>query len=190
MATFVDIQGFRGNGSKFIIKEIAVYHLGDLFKHIFKPPYSYSKLENKYKKQAHWLSLNHHGLFWNDGTIPYSRVKEIIYKDLVTNNNEHTIIYVKGDQKVQWLQDYCNVSAANIDTVYDCPDPEMILDFPLKHINITKRKPITFAQKNVLKIYALGYYKTVRSHMHEYLDNIESFIQDQQEQDDPKITQM
>lgn len=188
MATFVDIQGFKGNGDKFIIKEIAVYHLGVLSKHVFKPPYKFSKLKNKYKKQAHWLSQNYHGLYWNDGTIPYSRVKEIIYKDLVTNiNHRDFIIFVKGDLKVKWLLDYCEVfTVENFESEYDCPRLKDMQDIPSEYT----MQNISFAQKNVLNLFALGYCMSAQSELEELLENVSSLITTQNVVDEHNDSKM
>lgn len=42
---------------------------------LFEAPYnSLNSLDEKYKSQAFWLSRNDHGLLWNDGYVPYTRV--------------------------------------------------------------------------------------------------------------------
>lgn len=151
--TFVDIQGFRGNDNSFIIKEIAFYKSGVLFTYLFAPPYNYTLLEKKFRKQAVWLFLNHHNLRWNEGYISYSSVKDIIYKELIIKNTNNTIIYVKGDEKVKWLQEYCDVPSVNIDSLRICRlNLNSMENFPLK-INSNN---YSFAQKNVLKIF--GWY--------------------------------
>lgn len=148
MCTFVDIQGFRGNGNQFIIKEISILKHGVLSTHLFDAPYSYNSLDKKYKAQALWLFYNHHGLSWNDGYIPYTRVAEIIFKELIINNNNNSIIYTKGDEKLQWLSDYCNVNAINIETM-DCPNLKS-LDIMLDNNNNLFN---SVSQNNVLKIF-------------------------------------
>lgn len=156
--TFVDIQGFRGNDESFIIKEIAYYKSGVLFTYLFAPPYNYTLLENKFRKQAAWLFLNHHKLRWNEGYISYSCVKDIIYKELAIKNSKNNIIYVKGDEKVKWLQEYCDVPSVNIESLRNCPNLKLMEIYPMK-INLNN---ISLAQKNVLKLfgwYNKNYYK-------------------------------
>lgn len=154
--TFADIQGFRGNDNSFIIKEIAFYKSGVLFTYLFAPPYNYSSLEKKFRKQAVWLFYNHHNLRWNEGYISYSSVKDIIYKELIIKNTNNSIIYVKGDEKVKWLQEYCDVPSVNIDSLRNCPNLNSMANFSTK-INLNN---ISFAQNKVLKIfnwYSLNY---------------------------------
>lgn len=148
MCSFVDIQGFRGNGNRFIIKEISIYKHGILSTHLFDAPYSYNSLDKKYKNQALWLFYNHHGLSWNDGYIPYSRVAEIIYKELAIKNSYNTIIYIKGDEKVQWLREYCNVDATNIETLENCPN---LKSMQLNLYNNNNNKSMT--QCNVINLH-------------------------------------
>lgn len=149
MGTFVDIQGFRGNGARFIIKEISIMKHGVLSTHLFDAPYNYKYLEKKYKNQALWLFYNHHKLSWNDGYIPYSRVEEIIYKELIIKNNNNNTIFIKGDQKRKWLRDYCYVDAMNIESLENCPNLKS-MDVFLDNNNNTYN---TLSQKNVIKIF-------------------------------------
>lgn len=150
MHTFVDIQGFRGNEGRFIVKEISIMKHGILSTHLFDAPYSYNSLEKKYKKQALWLFYNHHKLSWNEGYIPYSRVAEIIYKELIIKNNNNNTIYIKGEQKCQWLRDFCNVETINIESLYqNCPNlksMDVYLDNKILLYN-------SLSQKNVIKIF-------------------------------------
>lgn len=152
MCIFVDIQGFRGNDKSFVIKEIAIYKSGVLSTNTFEPPYSYNSLENKYKKQSIWLYYNHHRLSWNEGYIPYSRVKDVIYKELVIKNIRDSIIYVKGEEKTKWLQDICNVPAINIETLKNCPNLKSMENCPIK----IELNNMSFAEKNALKLF--GWY--------------------------------
>lgn len=160
MSTFVDIQGFRGNGGRFIIKEISIYKHGILSTHLFEAPYSYNSLEKKYKAQALWLFYNHHGLSWNDGYIPYTRLGEIMFKELVIKNNNN-IIYIKGEEKREWLKDYCYIEAINIETLDICPNlKSMKITLDYNQNNLYNINNNSLSQNNVLKIFGwLNYHQ-------------------------------
>lgn len=111
---FADLQGFLDNSNRFVVKELSFVHVNSLVSpnhFIFKPPYSWSKLDQKAKRCATYLSKFHHGLNWNDGCIEYKHVQTCVDKLLLSNVK---IIYVKGEEKIKWLQALCSNSHALI----------------------------------------------------------------------------
>jgi len=107
MHCYCDLQGFFVEG-EFIIKEFALLGCdGDTHHFIFKQPFPINTLTKKDKKTVAWLQT-YHGFSWNSGTIPYNMVWNLLNLSL----GSYYTIYVKGEQKVGWLQKY--VSWKNI----------------------------------------------------------------------------
>ncbi|XP_032664105.1 uncharacterized protein LOC116840890 [Odontomachus brunneus] len=76
--TFVDLQGFVV-GKRFIVKEVAILRNGSVLSHyIFTSPMPWHLLARSDKSRAYWLTVNHHGLRWDDGIVAYSRAKHLI----------------------------------------------------------------------------------------------------------------
>lgn len=96
MEIFIDVQGFKDENNKFILKEIAFLNSENICKvFILKSPYPFEKLPKKYQKQSIWLYDNYHGLNWNTGNDTLKSVKKYIYN----NNLRIQEIYVKGLEK-------------------------------------------------------------------------------------------
>jgi len=92
----IDMQGFRDNSNKFILKEIAILSSNDEIQHfIIRSPYSWHYLDAKAKTTNKWLTKNHHGLQWSDGKTHFCDVIKFL-KCFVYN---FKIIYVKGKEK-------------------------------------------------------------------------------------------
>lgn len=115
---FVDLQGFISIDTRFILKEIC-FSINDRqhnnsdnntfnptlnHHHIFLPPHAWNQLSESCRKSALWLTRNHHGLHWSQGEIDYNEISECV-KPLLEQN---LLIYVKGEQKIDWLKDICN----------------------------------------------------------------------------------
>ena len=102
MKYIVDVQGFIRPMNVFTFKEVAITALEEdavPFVYFFKPPYEWNSLSNKYKCANDWLTRNFHGLFWADGEIIYSDVKEVLQSVL----KDATKVYVKGLEKKKWM---------------------------------------------------------------------------------------
>ena len=100
MPTFVDLQGFIVN-KKFIVKEVAVLKQGTVLTHyIFTSPVPWKLLTRSDRFCASWLIAYHHGLQWEDGTIPYNEAKRLITAAVFEDD---AIVYVKGREKRTWL---------------------------------------------------------------------------------------
>lgn len=118
---FVDLQGFKDKQNKFILKEISICTLqNEVFYHfIMKPPFKWKFLTKNEQKQATWLKERLHGFNWNDGYIHFYDLKKIINMLLQSNKKENTIIYVKGEEKIKWLQElfYIKTTISNIENI-------------------------------------------------------------------------
>lgn len=97
---FVDIQGFKSNTNRFVVKEIAIITQNITFHDIVKStPSAFSDLDAAHKKQAKWLTYNFHGLKWDWGFVTLQELRKQIEPIL-----SGKIIYVKGDEKIHWLR--------------------------------------------------------------------------------------
>lgn len=95
----VDLQGFKNNSNKFIVKEIAILTKNIKFHDIIKPPSPISELDYTHQKQVKWLTRNYHGIEWNDGFTTFRELQSTI--EHILNGK---IIYVKGAEKIIWLR--------------------------------------------------------------------------------------
>lgn len=102
MHFFVDLQGFKCENNRFIVKEICLISNTDETEHLYivKPPFHYNKLPLTYKKQARWLSNNFHGFDWKDGFISFRKAKNLLLSVLPKSG---AIILVKGEEKKKWI---------------------------------------------------------------------------------------
>lgn len=118
-AAIVDVQGFKDQHNKFIVKELAILSSEDKLQHfIFQPPFKFEDLTPKIKKQVFWLKHNLHGFGWHDGYVPYHYLYTVVTPLLAEKN-----IYVKGLEKKEWLKDFLGdgVTIWNIEDELNCP---------------------------------------------------------------------
>lgn len=102
MNLVLDVQCFKSENNKFIVKELAAFD-GERISHVvFKPPYPFDMLSADLKKQAQWLTNNYHCIEWWKGSTPGHYFSKIIAD--ITSSAER--IYVKGCEKVVYLQEY------------------------------------------------------------------------------------
>lgn len=95
---FVDFQGFKDNFNRFIVKEFAMKTKNIKFHDIIKSP-SNVTLNEKYRKQANWLTENFHGIDWDSGYISLKELRNTLQPIL-----NDKVIYIKGNEKIKWLQ--------------------------------------------------------------------------------------
>lgn len=112
MEFVVDMQCFQSNDVYFI-KELAIVPLScdevpEIF--LFDPPFSWSELSETDKISNRWLERNHHGIPWSLGGIPQSELSYILFTRLANA----AAIYVKGQNKVEWLRIYVPFSRFNV----------------------------------------------------------------------------
>jgi len=112
--TFVDLQGFL-IGRDFAVKEFAALKGGHVLSHyIFEPPYPRDILSRSERHQAIWLTANHHGLRWDDGMVPYKMAKSLITMAVMGTTDDNIVVYVKGHEKREWLQDLLRDEARRV----------------------------------------------------------------------------
>ncbi|EFN89669.1 hypothetical protein EAI_01250 [Harpegnathos saltator] len=107
--TFVDLQEFMV-GKRFIVKEAAILKNGIILSHyVFTSPMLWHVLTRSDKSRAYWLTANHHGLRWEDGTVKYCRAQHLVtaavtgdmYGELEDDASQ--FVYMKGHEKREWL---------------------------------------------------------------------------------------
>lgn len=138
---FADLQGFLVNG-QFVLKEFCFssaatttttslivptqpFSYPDANKrhhYIFAPPFPWKFTSAADRRRALWLTSFHHGFYWNDGYTSYACVEQI----LEPLRQPNQIIYVKGDQKVKWLEELCAGAATGEGAQIDCRNIETI----------------------------------------------------------------
>lgn len=101
MNAIVDIQGFKSDDNKFILKELAIIYNNRMQVYLIKPPYPFYELSKTERKQVCWIERNRN-IFWKEGFIPYQSFKD--FTDIV-NILKDKCIFVKGLEKIIWLRD-------------------------------------------------------------------------------------
>ncbi|KAJ8671048.1 hypothetical protein QAD02_002307 [Eretmocerus hayati] len=106
---FIDLQGFK-NQEEFIVKEAMIVDVNSTNCHqwLFTPPYSIKNLSQKDEISAKWCTEHHHGLFWDQGIVPYSEAGEKFEESLSATCNPRDgrpiFIFVTGNEKERWLK--------------------------------------------------------------------------------------
>lgn len=98
----IDVQGFKDKENNFILKELAL--AADNFTQVYliKPPFPYSKLTDKDRRQVRWVGKNY-GITWSEGMIGYTE-----FKSIVQFYFKNKAILVKGSEKVKWVKELCS----------------------------------------------------------------------------------
>lgn len=100
----VDIQGFKDNNNRFIVKEFYLETKNLTFHDIIKSPIGLKQKLNKQRKfQNNWLTQHFHGIDWNAGYITLNELRNTISHYLHNFN-----IYVKGKEKIEWIKQIMN----------------------------------------------------------------------------------
>ena len=72
-----DLEGFKLKSLGFIIKELSLCSsCNDTI--FFKPPLKFNDLPAHDRETVIWLANNLHGLYWDEGDIPYCYLKTIL----------------------------------------------------------------------------------------------------------------
>lgn len=111
MPLILDVQGFKVEKNKFIVKELAAYNGSKTAHYIFKPPFSMKLLPPDLEKQVKWLTNNYHCIDWDEGHTPFFYFGKIIQK--LTENEE--IIHVKGAEKAEFIKKHSSIPIYELD---------------------------------------------------------------------------
>lgn len=111
----VEIQAFRDNENKYIVKELALVssYLHNRNLYLFKPPYNIEQLNETAMKQTVWCTDHYHGLPWNYGDVDYRELPFI----LRSHANQHKVICTKGSEKAKWLQEILKRDVIDLDPI-------------------------------------------------------------------------
>jgi hypothetical protein len=104
----VDIQSFKISNKKgeirWAVKELGIYNGKISYHYIFKPPFPFHQLSTELQKEANWVMNFHHGIPWDDGYVSLEDFPKILEGATKTAG----IIFVKGNQKAEFLKKYIN----------------------------------------------------------------------------------
>lgn len=110
---YVDLQGFKSNSNKFIPKEVAIiFSKNEYNSFIVKPPYDFKYLSTEKKKEAKWLTKNYHHINWTDGSVSLESVCNFLIANI-----KHSKVYVKGEEKKNWLEEMVHQQIFNIEEI-------------------------------------------------------------------------
>lgn len=101
MNAIVDVQGFKTDHNKFILKELAILCDGRAQVYLLKLSYPFYEMTVTERKQVCWIERNKN-IFWKEGYIPYSNSQ---YSTNVVNMLKDKNIFTKGNEKVLWLRE-------------------------------------------------------------------------------------
>lgn len=148
---FVDLQGFKTYGNRFICKEFCLVDNEYTFHTLIKSPYIFDKIPSHYKRQAHWLTNFHHGIAYDSGDSHIITVIQSLYYRF-----ENRRVAVKGDEKVNWLKYMfrnccCEIECINFDDMdYDHSLEDLKPKKKCKYHENKKLKQPVCALKNAL----------------------------------------
>lgn len=99
----MDVQGFKKPGNDFVLKELAICPLDideDPCVILFKPPFPWRKLSEKYKRENLHLEMCEHGLDWSTGDYDYTEIGKILQDSL----KGATKIFTIDEKRKEWLE--------------------------------------------------------------------------------------
>lgn len=146
----LDVQGFKDNNNRFIVKEIYVETKNLQFHDIIKSPAIIEKsLDKKHRRESNWLTKNYHGISWRDGYITINELRRTLYP--IFNDNMH--IYVKGEEKIVWIKEIMEnerLICKNVEIDFDVLPEERDKCWPcVKHKYVTNTIKTHCALENV-----------------------------------------
>ena len=103
MKYIVDMQGFKQSGNDFVLKELAIVPLDDgdpPLEFLFKEPFPWKRLTDKYKGENTWLKQFYHGISWDSGDRLYTDIGTVLRACL----HNATKVLVMGSIKKKWLE--------------------------------------------------------------------------------------
>lgn len=117
MNVIVDVQGFKNDQNKFIIKEIAILSNNQMYAFLVRPPYPFYNLTSSERRQVSWIERNRK-VYWSEGFVPYLNFKS---STQIANILKNKCIFTKGIEKVLWIKDICEHNKVYNLEDYDCP---------------------------------------------------------------------
>lgn len=105
MPLIIDVQTFRTQNNKLIVKEFGAFDGSRVCHYVFKPPFAFDRLPVEYQKQANWLMAHHHAINWNDGFTHHFLFPQII--NHITRDFKE--VYVKGKEKADFVRTFVKI---------------------------------------------------------------------------------
>lgn len=105
MPLILDIQGFKREQNKFLVKELAAHDGHHVSHYVFKPPFTFNLLSTGLQKQALWLIQHHHSLNWNVGFVPLHMFEHIL--QYLTSTVD--CVYIKGREKAEYIRQFLQI---------------------------------------------------------------------------------
>ena len=112
MAYALDVQFFKQPGGDIVVKELSIIPVdydADPIVLLFKPPFPWRRLTDKYKCENTWLKEKLHGLSWDIGELDYTQLGYFI-RDSLKDAKE---VYVIGSIKKKFMQRF-NFNATDV----------------------------------------------------------------------------
>lgn len=155
-----DLQGFRGNQNEFIVKEASFISVNEdkYQSFVFRPPFSFTELNDIQKKGAIYIERHIHGLSWESGHIPYIELKNVLKQIL----KDYKIVLVKGAEKKKFLEENTPVDITVTDLEdYNCPSMKEFKHLSSKKCFYHNTNSYNCAYENVRLL--LEWYKKVHT---------------------------
>lgn len=111
----IDFQGLLSTGRTFVIKEIAVVSIfNDYVGHwLVKSPNSMISMCKGILQENHRLTREVHGIEWTDGASSEEEIADILH---LMSHSLRTI-YVKGQEKADYLERFMSSKIINLETL-------------------------------------------------------------------------
>ena len=86
MQYLVDLQGFKQPVNDYVLKELALVAVESPHAEpavlLFKPPYAWRRLTEKYRRENEWLKRRYHSLQWDSGEHEYGDIANVLRRYL------------------------------------------------------------------------------------------------------------
>lgn len=102
MRLVLDIQGYKIEKEKFIVKELASYDGKRLSHYVFKPPFNKKLLSHNFYKR---ITETNHCIDWSSGFTPVHHFKSIV-DDLTKEAN---MVYINGKENYKIIKKICKI---------------------------------------------------------------------------------
>lgn len=144
----IEFQAFRGNNDEYIVKELVILDLLTyvIYPFLFKPPFSFNKLNSKSKRTNKWIIKNFHHIGWREGHTDYKDLENIMYHYC----SRFTKIYTRGLEKRNWIQLFTTKDVVEVKL-------DNTVDFEINNICIlTKSEKHALSQCAIKNVYRLA----------------------------------
>lgn len=119
MDFIIEIQGFHTDKGALIPKEVAVVSVNKNFTAhwVISPVCNFSDLPISVRRENNWLTLYKHGIEWFEGDVP----EKYLFANLRDLSKHARLIYTRGTEKANLLQQVMAREVINMDEDVQCP---------------------------------------------------------------------